>query len=149
VTPVEQVHMTLCFIGDTPKKDIEEVRESVARSCAGLPVFELTPRRLVTLPDRGRPRLVALETDAPPTVLELVRRLTTRLAMRVRERPTDRYLPHLTLCRFQHTARPTALEQEITMDPFPVREIILVQSRLTSAGAVHSPVESFQLTGGV
>lgn len=146
-TPAEQVHLTLCFIGDTPRKDVDAVRESVARSAAGLPAFELTPRRLITLPIRGRPRLVALETDAPPTVLELVRRLTTRLAKRVRQNPTDRFLPHLTLCRFQHTARPTELAQDIGLPPFPISGVILVQSRLTAAGAIHAPVESFPLVG--
>jgi 2'-5' RNA ligase len=145
-TPEDQVHLTLCFIGDTPRRDVDEVRESVARSAAGLPAFDLAPRRLITLPDRARPRLVAVETDAPPTILELVRRLTTRLAKRVREKPTDRYLPHLTLCRFSHTSHPTQLSHDIALPPFAIREIVLVQSKLTPAGAVHAPVESFRLT---
>lgn len=139
-TPAEQVHMTLCFIGDTPARDLDDVRESVERSAAGLPAFTLSPRRLITLPQRGRPRLVALETDTDPTLLELVRRLAKRLAKRVREKPADRFLPHMTLCRFAHTADPRRLESPIDLPPFAIDRIVLVRSVLLPAGAEHRPV---------
>lgn len=145
MTPAEQVHVTLCFIGDTPVREVEAVRESVARSVAGVPAFELTPRRLITLPERGRPRLVALETDSPPAMLEVVRRLVTRLARRVRQRPAEGFLPHLTLLRFQHTASPGRLEAAVEMPAFPIDRVVLVRSVLTVAGAVHTPVEEFPL----
>ena len=52
-TPPDQVHMTLQFIGDTPAKDLENTIESVRRSASGLAAFDLTPLRLITLPERG------------------------------------------------------------------------------------------------
>ncbi len=145
VTPAEQVHLTLCFIGDTPGREVEAVRESVARSAAGVPAFELTPRRLVTLPERGRPRLVAMETDSPPAMLEVVRRLVMRLARRVRQRPAEGFLPHLTLLRYQHTASPGRVGAAVEMPAFAIDRVALVRSVLTSAGAVHTPVEEFPL----
>lgn len=139
-TPPDQVHLTLCFLGDTPARELDDVRESVERSAAGLPAFTLVPRRLVTLPQRGRPRLVALETDSDPTLLELVRRLTKRLAKRARQEPADRFLPHMSLCRFSHTADPRRVDAPLDLPAFAIDRIVLVRSVLLPSGAEHRPV---------
>src|SRR5687768_18549446 len=70
-TVCEQLHMTLQFIGDTPARDLETTIESVERAAAGLSAFELAVRSLIQLPQRGPARLIAAETDAPATLLEL------------------------------------------------------------------------------
>jgi 2'-5' RNA ligase len=102
VVAAEQVHLTLHFVGEVVTARVDEVRESVERSAAGLEAFEVTPERLVSLPRpvgrRGGARLVAVQADRPPGLLEIVRRLATRLATSPRRDPVDRYLPHLTLC---------------------------------------------------
>ncbi|MDY7109181.1 MAG: RNA 2',3'-cyclic phosphodiesterase [Planctomycetota bacterium] len=144
-TPIEQLHMTLQFIGDTPVKELDATIESVDRSRAGLAAFELAPLRLMTLPQRGRSRLVAAETDAPSTLLELQRRLATRLAQNVRSRPGDRFLPHLTLCRFRAPTRIEPLDEPLALDAFPVRELKLMRSTLHPDGAKHHEVAAFSL----
>ena len=144
-TPEDQVHLTLCFIGDTPARDLDDVRESVERSASGLPAFTLAPGRLITLPERGRPRLVALELAPDATLLEIVRRLTNRLAKRVRQRPTDRFLPHMTLCRFTHRSDPRRVEAAVDLAPFAIDRIALVRSVLLPAGAEHRPVMTVPL----
>jgi 2'-5' RNA ligase len=146
-TPVEQLHMTLQFIGDTPVKDLEATVESVDRSRAGLPPFELAPLRLMALPKRGPSRLVAAETDAPPTLLELQRRLAARLAGNVRARPSDRFLPHLTLCRFRAPTRIEPLDDPLAVAAFPVAELKLMRSTLHPDGAKHHEVAAFPLEG--
>src|SRR5688572_27304408 len=99
-TLCEQVHLTLQFIGDTPARELDATIESVERGAAGLSAFELSAERLIQLPERGPARLVAAQTDAPPTLVELHRRLAMRLARNVRDRNEERFRPHLTLCRF-------------------------------------------------
>lgn len=147
VCPLEQVHMTLQFIGDRDERDLPDVVESVERSAAGLPPFHLKPQRLVTFPDRGTPRLIAIETDSPPTLLEIHRRLVQRLARptrsgRARE---DRFRPHLTLLRFTGSARPVPADAPVTLDPFLVSEIVLMRSVLKPTGAEHSVVAQVPL----
>ena len=141
-TPLPQVHMTLQFIGDTPVAELEETIESVERSTGGLSGFELTPLKLMTMPPKdGAPqRLVAAETDAPATLLELQRRLAIRLAGNVRRRPGDRFLPHITLCRFRSPTRMPRLDEPIELPSFAVNEIRLMRSTLKPAGAVHEEV---------
>jgi 2'-5' RNA ligase len=145
VTPLEQLHMTLQFIGDSPESELESVTESVERSAAGVGPFSLVPIRLITLPERGMPRLIAMETDAPPQLLEMHRRLAQRLARSPRAKAGDGFLPHLTVCRFTASARPQPLDHPVSLEPFPIAVISLMQSILRSEGAIHSVVSSISL----
>lgn len=144
-TPLEQIHLTLQFIGPTPVNELEQVQESVARSVAGLAGFELAPRRLRTLPARGRPRLICCETDAQPTLLEIQRRLATRLSHNVRRNPGDRFTPHLTICRFTRDSRPWDIDHPVKIEPFAVEKVVLMKSVLRPEGPEHGLVEEFGL----
>ncbi len=147
ITPSLQVHLTLQFIGDTELDRLDEVIESVRRSASGLAPFELRPRRLIALPEQGPKRLVAMETDAPATMLELQRRLAQRLARSPRGDPGDRFLPHLTLCRFR---APTPFAQpgrDSRIAPFTVDRVMLMRSVLLPGGAEHREVARAPLDG--
>lgn len=141
--PTEQVHLTLQFIGDTPERGLYDVEESIRRSASGVGAFTLYPSRLLTLPREGHPRLIAAETDCPPALLELQRRLAGRLARR--PRPHQAFLPHLTLCRFNETDRAVAVDAPITIAPFEVSAVVLVQSLLRPTGAEHIPLTTVDL----
>lgn len=145
LTSVEQVHLTLHFIGDTPAGEVEAVMESVRRSTAGIRSFSLTPQRLILLPQRGPKRLIAMETDAPWPLLEMHRRLVHRLASSVRQRNCERFVPHMTLCRFATPTRGVTIEQPAAPDPIPVREIRLMRSVLLPTGAEHREVMRHEL----
>jgi len=145
VTPAEQVHLTLLFIGETPAGELEQVRESVGRAASGIGAFALSPERVVALPRSGPTRLAAVETDAPPALLELVRRLARRLARTPRKDPADRFLPHLTLCRFRKPVEGVEVEREVELEPFAVDEVRLMRSVLRPEGAEHRLVETFGL----
>jgi len=144
--PAAQVHLTLQFIGDTPADHVDDVVETVTRAARGLGDFELTPQRLITLPPRGTARLVAAETDSPPGLLELHRRLVTRLARAPRGRPGDRFRPHLTLCRFATPSRVTALDAPLAGLGFPVDHVALMRSALLPQGARHDRVAAITLS---
>lgn len=145
--PVErdQVHMTLHFVGDRPPSELEAIAETVRRAAGGLEPFALTPQRLITLPRRPPARLVAAETDRPAGLLELQRRLVTRLARNPRQRTGDRFRPHLTLCRFKSPARLRAIGRPIAVPSFNVSAIALVRSTLRPEGAQHRTVLAISL----
>lgn len=146
VTPVEQVHLTLCFLGSVDRTHLESTTESVGRAASGIDAFEVGPVRYITLPGRGPARLVAVECEAPPMLLELVRRLASRLVATPRPDPADRFLPHLTLCRFRTPVRGFALDQPVDgLGPFRVGEIRLMRSVLLPSGAEHREERRFNL----
>jgi 2'-5' RNA ligase len=149
-TPNDQIHLTLQFVGETPVANLEGVRESVRRAASGLSPFDLWPLRIISLPMSDRPRLIAAETDAPPTLLELHRRLAQRLARTAREKAGDRFTPHLTLRRFALPGfRHARIDEPITLErervAFQVAWIALMQSDLKPDRAVHTEVERVPL----
>ncbi len=142
-TPEAQVHMTLQFIGDTDTRQLDDVRESVSRACAGIGPFALAPARLVSFPlesPRVRARLVALETDRPPALMELHRRLAARFARPKRGREDvekERLVPHLTLWRFGSGGAAPAVELRVPLPAFRVESVFLMSSLLRPEGAEH------------
>jgi len=144
--------MTLAFIGDTRAKDVRDVRESVERSCSGLSPFSLTVLRLATIPtpqDGGPPRLVAAVTDAPPTLLEIQRRLAQRLTKPKRNGRRSRFLPHLTLARYRHGETSEAIDLAPAGEPvrWRVDSCVLFSSTLRAEGSVYAPVHRVELAG--
>ncbi|MBX3374481.1 MAG: RNA 2',3'-cyclic phosphodiesterase [Phycisphaeraceae bacterium] len=146
-TPEAQVHLTVQFIGDVPVRALDDVIESVRRSAAGLESFQLQPRSLRALPQRGPARLVAVETDCPPTLVELKRRLVHRLAAHARREAAERFLPHLTLLRFTPVADLETRSWPMTAPPVPVTAVSLMRSILHPAGARHVTIDRVQLAG--
>ncbi len=142
----DQVHMTLHFIGETPESKVDAIAETVRHAAGGLDSFVLTPRLLITLPQRPMVRLVAAATDRPAALLELQRRLVTRLARNPRHHAGDRFRPHLTLCRLGSPAKLAAIEVPLGVPPFLVEEIVLVRSTLRPQGAHHETVRVIDLS---
>ncbi len=153
---LEQVHLTLHFLGNVSARDLPETIGSIDRAKKGLHAFSLIPGAIIALPPSGRhkPRLIAIETDAPADLLELQRRLAQRFARPAREKPGDRFLPHMTLARFrwsrggeplEHPAWRGPIEQQPTPAFFDVTEFHLVKSVLRPDGAQHQSVAKWPL----
>ncbi len=145
VVPPAQIHLTMQFIGDTPASALDDTAESVSRAAAGLERFALSPQYFITLPAEGFARLVAIETDQPATLLEMKRRLVTRLARTKRERSRG-FTPHFTVCRFRNPVRlKQPLREPAALPAFTVDKLALMQSVLSHDGATHTQVASAPL----
>lgn len=147
-SPIDRVHITLLFIGDTDERQVPEVVESMTRAASGVAEARATIARLIGLPERGHCRLIAAEASVSRELLEVQRRLARRLA-RARAKREGVFLPHLTLGRFPGTG--VALERREWAAPnleFVIREIRLMASTLAPRGAIHREVSRFGLTGG-
>lgn len=154
-TAPELVHLTVQFLGDVAPKDLVRVHESISRATAGIAPMELTPRRLVALPHHGATngdraktdfaRTLACDLDAPGTLVDLHRRLATRLATNKKKGPDDGYAPHVTLGRWPSPVPHPQLDHPVTIAPFAVEKIHLMRTVLKPGGASHVRVDSFAL----
>jgi 2'-5' RNA ligase len=141
-TAPEQVHLTLQFIGDTDLRELPGVAESIRRSMSGVRPPRLEFKTLITLPKGRHPRLIAAELTQDPSLLELHRRLASRLARKPKAK--DRFLPHMTLARLRAGGQP--LELPLAGIPAAsVAEVLLVQSVLHPRRAEHRALERFAL----
>ncbi len=142
-TPLDQVHMTVLFLGDVDERDLTATVESAERAAASVAPFELKVNALEALPEQGLARLIAAATDAPRELVELRRRLVSRLAAQ-RAKPGPLH-PHLTLCRFPS---PTRLDFEpvpLAGPAFRVDALSLQKSVLHTAGAEHRQIARIAL----
>jgi 2'-5' RNA ligase len=148
----DHLHLTLVFLGDRHKNELTEIHESVERAVSGQRAFELCTQRLMTLPRRQTPRLLAAVTDEPPTLLEIHRRLVSRLIRPVlREKKTTPFLPHVTLLRYEPGTSPPDVElplDEAEQVRITVGEVHLVESIATMRGAEYRIVRAFPLREG-
>lgn len=137
---LDQVHITLLFIGDTDERQLDEVIESMHRAASGVRAMSLSVERLIALPERGDARLIAAEASAPPVLIELQKRLAQRLA-RTRPKREREFLPHLTLGRFPGSG--VRLRERAWTAPkieFVVTDIRLMASVLKPARVEHREI---------
>ncbi|MEE2889717.1 MAG: RNA 2',3'-cyclic phosphodiesterase [Planctomycetota bacterium] len=144
VTPLEQVHMTVLFIGDVERKDLDDVKESVERAAKAVVPFSWQPDQISSLPARGPVRTVVAMGPSSKPLDELNRRLAQRLARRKNRRA---FLPHMTLARLTPPLSGLSIEQSITASPYAFRSVQLMQSWLLPTGAEHQIVLESPLGG--
>ncbi len=145
-TPIEQLHITLHFVGNVRNRDLDKTIETATHAKKGLFGFQVQIKKLIVLPCApAKPRLIAAETTAPADLLELQRRVASRFARASRQQPGDKYRPHLTLCRFhpgvernaQMPPLPPTLDTDISFD---VASFHIMKSTLRPQGAHHESI---------
>jgi RNA 2',3'-cyclic 3'-phosphodiesterase len=138
--PAEKVHLTLLFLGERAVRELDPIRESVARSVAGL-----APPRLRVPSIEPLPNLLAAVLEQHPTISQA----HTRLAQRLARKPERRaFLPHLTLVRGRGAAEPSGFREPLDpMPEFQAAEVRLMESVLHPSGAEHRLLEAFPFCG--
>jgi len=159
----QNIHLTLKFLGAVP--DASAARAAgILRACAGgVAPFSLEIAGAGGFPDLKRPRVVFVcAVDQPPAAAGLARRLNERMAEVGVERDDRPYQNHITLGRVRpsrasgssdepgHLARLTQRLESLQGKSFGsmrVTELTLMESKLTPAGPIYSPVERVRLAG--
>lgn len=149
-TPTEQLHLTLCFIGEVDGATFLDIREALSE--IGFASFSLQLRGVGFFPPRGQPRVVWAGVEKCEPLMVLQRKITTRLFQMGVELENRKYSPHLTLARLNQTspARVGKYLNEHALfasDPFPVHQFILYSSVLGRKGASHIIEQEYELAG--
>lgn len=147
--PLEQIHLTLAFLGDVDDATLGPL--AGALSAIKAPGFNLRFSGTGCFPDRRHPRVLWGGLEPEPLLISLaslVREAVLGCNIPLEERP---FSPHITLARLKfHALREVGefLDQSRmqTMPQVSVREFALFQSLLTSEGAVHTQVKAFALS---
>jgi 2'-5' RNA ligase len=148
------LHLTLCFLGDRPVREIGAIGEALAIACAEAPpVGALTLGAPLWLPPR-RPRALAVELhDDPHRALgDLHYAVSDALALvcdrsKIGLQPERRrFRPHVTLARLRSGDAP--LERALPATPplsFLPRSVTLQRSWLTPTEAVYEGLATHPL----
>jgi 2'-5' RNA ligase len=143
---VENLHVTLAFLGSRPADQVEPIADVVRESGGPAPIVELGDP--VARPSRGRPKLFALPVISPGTEL-LQAGLRGRLLETGLHEPDKRpFWPHLTVARVRAEGRGSRRSMRVgepprglpasLVEPFYGIRIVLYRSELQPSGARSS-----------
>jgi 2'-5' RNA ligase len=152
--PVENMHLTLKFLGDVSVSNVERLKEIIRTSAASFPSFAVSIGGLGAFPSFLRARVVWVGIEGPPDLMSLQRMIdveTDRLGYASEGRD---FKPHLTLGRVGRNVGPKELQKmgQILKEKkvgflgvSQVQDIHLFRSDLQSNGAVYTRVYSVPL----
>ena len=142
-------HLTLRFLGDTPRELLPLLQTALER-CSAFPPFSLPLTRLGAFPAPHRPRILWLGLDdRAGHCRDLHRTLSQALAESGFAEEVQRFIPHLTLGRVKARLDPRRIDWEpaVAGIALEVSRVELIASELTPAGPVYRCLKQVQLIG--
>lgn len=96
----EQLHLTLRFLGETPKTQLEALQNTVTRATAGSAPFQLRAEGVGCFPATDRPRVVWVGITGDSLALGSLQQNVAAHVSEWAEKPEEReFHPHFTLAR--------------------------------------------------
>lgn len=146
--PVEQMHLTLKFIGEMEGSRVLDIRGALSE--ISRPPFAIELRGVGVFPPRGIPRVLwagVTPQDELVALRQVIEKKLTEIAI---PREKTKYTPHLTLARLnnaplRHLQQLLASNALLQSPEFTVAAFTLYSSRLSSKGAMHTALETYAL----
>ena len=149
---VENIHLTLVFLGAVATERLGEVAEAVRRASEGSGPIRLRVGGAGQFPPRGRPRVVWTAVEEPTGALERLQKriaeATAPFAERIENR---RYEAHLTLGRVRSARGTEVLAAAITEaaertgPEFEAAEVVVFRSDLGPEGPAYTALAQVAL----
>ncbi len=143
----EKLHLTLIFLGKVEKERVGEL-EVALREAQGklrLEPFKIGLSGVRIFPSEKRPRVVLIDVaEGARQVAELQKRLAERLSKAGFEFARLKK-PHVTLGRFTRQNCQFRRVKAGDVGEFEVKEVVIVESKLHPAGAIHTPIARIPL----
>lgn len=149
---LEQLHLTVKFLGDVDSRDLPRICEILRESCKSLEPFSVTVSGIGTFPKGKPPRVIWAGIEAGGEMLEALHNLLDESLREVGvPRESRRFSPHLTLGRIGRGADrdglPALLEeaQPLAQTRFEVDEVYLMASSRQRNQVIHEPIDVVEL----
>ncbi len=148
---VQNIHLTLKFLGDVERGRIETVTEAVADAALETCPFEIEIGGAGAFPSPKNPRVlwVGLVRIADE-LRQLHRTVENNLARSGFARDEKKFSPHLTIARLRSLRNAALLAEKLIAtgfapESFLAREVIVMRSELSSAGSIYTPLAIIKL----
>ena len=148
------IHLTLKFLGEVRKERLGAVIEVAQKIAPKFSPFFMEVKRVGAFPTSSSPRVIWLGVDRGSTNLQrLASELENHLAKDGFSKEKKKWTPHLTLGRVKSLVEPQKLsglilgEKEVVAGEMEVKEISVIESRLTPSGPIYTVLERIRLKG--
>ena len=146
--PPESYHVTLRFLGTTPRDRVASLVAAAQRATRAIAPFELRLGALAGFPSR-RPRAVVLDIAPHESIVALAHEVESAVVEAGFAPEPRAFHPHLTLGRVRERARRTPFldpaESPADAAPFAIDSFVLFQSVLAATGTQYTPLERIAL----
>jgi len=150
-TRLDNIHITLAFLGDTEENMIKVISSKLKESCVGTGIFELNIRGIGVFKNLSDPRVIwtGIEPSEKLTLLNtsIIYGLDES-GFKIENRP---FKPHLTLGRIKYLNDKPALIRlmdkyhDAEIQRVPVNEVIIYESILKPTGPIYKPIVIIKL----
>ena len=153
---VENIHLTLKFLGETNRADLDKLSKILISRSADFSPFTFQVNGMGAFPSNRKPRVVWVGLPASPALLELqaaIEDAATQIGIPAEERG---FSPHLTLGRVRNDASPADLQtlgsalismQASDFGFMTAASFTLFRSDLRPQGPLYTPLAHFPLAG--
>jgi len=150
----ENLHLTLAFIGEVQPSLISAIILVMEQIAGEFPPVDAVVKGIGVFPAKGMPRVVWAGVWEKQGHLAAMHRVLVEKLSEL-QMPVDtkfRYRPHITLARIKEVGGGVELNLPIATKPvpfggLPIRELVLMESRLSREGSKYYPVERIPLNG--
>lgn len=150
-SPIDQVHITLRFIGDIDESRIDDIEDCVRRAADGIDPFTVRVSGVGAFPREDRPSVVWVGASPWKELALLADRIGRNLDdTRI---PYDRkpFKPHITIARCKGPADLSAFFDRFSgceLLDFECDRVLVMRSVLGPRGATHSVLREIALRSG-
>jgi RNA 2',3'-cyclic 3'-phosphodiesterase len=157
-TRLEQIHLTLNFLGNVESAKLDDVQRVVEAACRHGERHVLRAHGIGCFPSPARPRIVWAGIGEAVAILEELKRTLDESLGSLGYAPDMRpFHPHLTIGRIKllnggdrrHLAATLPAWSEVDFGSWTVERIDLMRSALAPAGAKYALIQSFTLPGAI
>lgn len=147
----KNLHLTLKFLGETEKSQLEDLKQGAETAAATASPFEIALQDCGAFPNLRAPRVFWIGVNDPEKRLtQLAKELDYNLSQFGWEREKRAFSPHLTLGRVKDRSGLTQVSEEFGRAKFPpvklpVEAFYLVESQLRPAGPIYTDLVRFAL----
>jgi RNA 2',3'-cyclic 3'-phosphodiesterase len=150
-TNIDNIHITLLFLGDTEEKQIRIISNILRDKCEGFGKFELMIKGSGVFKSINDPRVIwaGIEPSDKFSYLNgLIKNGLKTSGIKFEDRP---FKPHLTLGRIKFLKQVNYIKEltdnyrDIEIQKIPVNEVILFESILLQTGPVYNQISKFTL----
>jgi 2'-5' RNA ligase len=151
---IENIHLTLAFLGDTPIHKIKQLSTMLTELTENYTAIPARFSKLGAFPNANHMRIFWLGLDTAPELIALQKEIAHCCKLCNLLKDDKPFVPHLTLARLSDEMSQTEKVQSAELlktplkelqDAFVLNRLVLFQSTLKTTGAVYTPVHEFLL----
>ncbi len=150
--PIEKLHLTLKFLGDTDEELIPEIKHSLYEITSDFKNIEVSYSHFGIFFRNGVPSILWTGLNYDYSLKKLFDRIQEKMTKFGFKKEKKKFKPHITLSRLKYLPPNVSLNGFLNyvfdQEKFHINEIVLYESELHRSGSIYKTLKSFRLGNG-